>query len=1375
MKNKIKISLLTIFSMLLVQGIYAYKQYPTNLGDNSGSGSGNHRETAEACQASAGATDLDLNNVRARINTGGDMWWDLQGTARYEIPKGSRKCSMFSGSLWMAGVDVNGQLKCAAQRYRNNGNDFWSGPLTTDGTASIDAATCVKYDKHFKITRADVNQFVAYKLDPNSMPGYTVPPIIKDWPAHGDVSMGQDYYLAPFFDNDGDGTYNTDNGDYPLYDLKGTVDCHKSDGDRILFGDMTLWWVFNDKGNIHSETGGAPIGMEIRAQAFAFATNDEINNMTFYNYQMINRSTYTLTNTYFSQWADTDLGESKDDFVGCDVQRGLGYCYNGTEVDGTGKPTEYGSNPPAIGIDFFQGPYMDKDGLDNPKGIDEGINGVNFGDGVVDNERFGMKRFVFHNNTGSGAPWAITDPDKAVEYYQLLQGIWKDGTVMMYGGNGYISGAGTCGPRAKFMFPGNTDPLHWGTDYQIPNCNPDNWTEETVHNTPYDRRFMHSAGPFTLKPGAVNFITVGVPWARAASGGPAASVQLLKAADDKCQRLFDNCFKVVNGPDAPDMAVQEMDKEIILTLSNPTFSNNYAEMYPYRTDGTVAEFDFSIITPQGQTVRYDSLFRFQGYQIFQLKDNTVTLAEAFNARNGGYDPDKVRIVAQCDIKDNVSRLINYYFDETLGANVPVEAVNGENKGIKHSFRILNDEFATGDKRLINHKKYYYIAISYANNEFKKYNPMDGASLDGQKMPYKAGRKSPIGAIRMLTAIPHDPTPDVDGTAFMAPYGYGPKITRIEGQGNGGLILDLTPESENELLAITQSPYIIYHPQYQNARGPISVKVIDPLNVPDANFTLKFLKGTLNAKDSIVGAKWTLTNETTGKIYTSEKAICVAYQKPFVQMGVYYNPQPYEQIIPEIGLSVTIQQTFNPGDFHADSLLFSDNFGLLESSLTYADSSKQWLGAVPDMDGSGDFDWICSGAVDGHDYSVLSPTKHWMDEKQVFEKMVGGNIAPYRLALASNSGNAPAYFTNFAMNQLSAISSVNIVFTADKDKWTRCPVIELCPDVPLSEGSAQKFGLRKGASRDKDGNTGTPEATDNGTHPYGMSWFPGYAINIETGERLNIMFGEDSWMVGERGRDMWFNPTSNYATDLGSTLFGGKHYMYVMGHNSDTTISGKPCSVPAYDKGNYIWSKLSSTPSNWKWVYRDAMYVTMPMAVRGREADWLSNDAKIRIRVAKPYKPKYAIDGASSPQNKNMPMYTFNTSDIATKKNDPAIAKASLYKINVVPNPYYAYSSYERSQLDNTVKITNLPNKCSITIFTLSGTLVRKYEVDKAGITLPRASGSIEPKTSIDWDLKNEAGIPIASGIYLIHVNVEGVGERTIKWFGTLRPVDLDSF
>ena len=50
-----------------------------------------------------------------------------------------------------------------------------------------------------------------------------------------------------------------------------------------------------------------------------------------------------------------------------------------------------------------------------------------------------------------------------------------------------------------------------------------------------------------------------------------------------------------------------------------------------------------------------------------------------------------------------------------------------------------------------------------------------------------------------------------------------------------------------------------------------------------------------------------------------------------------------------------------------------------------------------------------------------------------------------------------------------------------------------------------------------------------------------------------------------------------------------------------------------------------------------------------------------------------------------------------------------------------------------------------------------------------------PITSLDWDLKNQAGIPIASGLYIVHVDVPGVGEKILKFFGVLRPVDLDAY
>jgi hypothetical protein len=48
-------------------------------------------------------------------------------------------------------------------------------------------------------------------------------------------------------------------------------------------------------------------------------------------------------------------------------------------------------------------------------------------------------------------------------------------------------------------------------------------------------------------------------------------------------------------------------------------------------------------------------------------------------------------------------------------------------------------------------------------------------------------------------------------------------------------------------------------------------------------------------------------------------------------------------------------------------------------------------------------------------------------------------------------------------------------------------------------------------------------------------------------------------------------------------------------------------------------------------------------------------------------------------------------------------------------------------------------------------------------------------TAITWDMKNQARVPIASGIYIIHVDAGELGEKVLKWMGIMRELDLDSF
>src|SRR5688572_17872152 len=319
-----------------------------------------HAISQSQCNLPIAQADLDINNVRTTILVGGDMWWDVSNP-KYEVPKGSGKHSLYAGALWIGGYDVVGQLKVAGQTYRQSGGDFWGGPLDT-ASVTITPDKCNAYDRHWKVSKEDVQEFIDNPASATND--------IKNWPGNGDGASNEGVYLAPFVDVDGNGEYNYQSGDYPGYNLSGTYPTIPGVNTRVcndyLFGDQTIWWVFNDIGNIHTATGGDPIGLEVRAQAFSFQTNDEINNMTFYKYQIINRSNTTLEDTYFGQWVDPDLGHADDDYVGCDVGRGLGFCYNGDAEDE--NASGYGLNPPAVGVDFFQGPVADHtDLVDNDK------------------------------------------------------------------------------------------------------------------------------------------------------------------------------------------------------------------------------------------------------------------------------------------------------------------------------------------------------------------------------------------------------------------------------------------------------------------------------------------------------------------------------------------------------------------------------------------------------------------------------------------------------------------------------------------------------------------------------------------------------------------------------------------------------------------------------------------------------------------------------------------------------------------------------------------------------------------------------------------------------------------------------------------------
>lgn len=1385
-----------LVAFLIALPLMAYKYtgpYPhgDSGGSQDGTNSGAAMTKAANCPPATGLRDLEWNNVRALIETGGSMWQDRSiSRAAYEVPKDGGVSSLYAGALWLGGISPDQQLKLAAITFRARGNDYWAGPLTTDGSAEVNEAICQEWDRFFVSLRQDAQLHRQYfdavaegTVETEFPDGYIIPQYFFEYPGNGNVALGQDFFLAPFYDYDGNTIYDPTAGDYPWYDFLQEINCaERRREDQVpLFGDQTYFWIFNDKGNVHSESQGQPIGIEIRAQAFAFSTNDEINNMTFYNYVIINQGTQTLGNTYFGVWVDPDVGTAIDDYVGCDVQRGLGYAYNGDAFDEPSVSSPgYGANPPAVGVDFFEGPYQDSDGIDNPLttnfanavdslGIPYAGIGIGYGDGVIDNERFGMRRFVYYNN---GSNPINGEPFTPIHYYNYMQGIWKNSQKMLYGGDGV--NIGTIDVEADYMFPGETDPINWGTGgIQV-----DPWTEQTAGNPPQDRRFIQSAGPFTLLPGDYNNITIGVTWARATGGDPFESVKVMQIADDKAQALFDNCFEIVSGPDAPDVTIQELDREVILYLTNDNrTSNNFNEEF--------IGFDPGIPPALVDGTELDTLQRsytFQGYQIYQLRDRDVSVSDLG-------DINRARLLFTVDKKDSIDVVINYELDPTMGVPVPQLMANGENQGIRHSFRFREDAFAQGDNRLINHKTYYYIVLAYGVNNYLDFNPVTG---EGQDEQLKASRVAANGgAIRVATGIPHKPSVANGGTILNSAYGDGVPITRLEGRGNSRNNMDISPESEADILQNIIAQELTYLP----GRGPVNIKVVDPLNVPSAEFELRLAPDNANINQGDT-AFWTLTNLTMlndgdpsnddDAVFTTSKAISILN----------------EELLLDWGISITFDQYY-----YLNNGSFTEPIG--QGRIRFADSTRPWLLGIPDQEGFTELNWIragtqnAEGSTPEEDVFNDQLPGNPLDEDQLYEGILGGTWSPFALVsytdlITPTGATSPVYVPSVAPTSsalrgpitsdgdISGLNNVDIVITRDKSKWTRCPVFEMQPVGNLAQNllndgvSPEKMRLRRHPSVDKNGRTGAQggnanEATLNGEQPVGMGWFPGYAIDVGTGERLNMAFGEDSWLAADNGRDMIWNPSSRISSPLGSTVYaGGQHWIYVFKNNRFENPGVNPSNrMPAYDEGRFMYANLETqnTGATRFRVFRSCTWVGssrlnpdydyLPI-----EQGLIPNDVRVSLRVHKPYR-KYSpvsptFNNPDGSENNWNPLYTFHTRDVATVTGDRETLTSVLDEINVVPNPYYAFSGYETSKLDNRVKVTNLPEVCTVSIYNLSGTLIRQYQ-------------KADPLTSLDWDLKNEVNVPIAGGVYLIHVDVPGVGEKILKWFGVMRPTDLDNF
>ena len=294
-----------------------------------------------------------------------------------------------------------------------------------------------------------------------------------------------------------------------------------------VLGDRMMFCVFNDMTDHANVFTTLPIGLEVSLTAFGFNRPGALGNTLFFRYRFTNKSSRPLDSAFVAMAFDPDNGDGNDDYIGCDTTSGVGYVFNGDNYD-----TKYGSEVPALGCDFFQGPIVDAPGET-----------AVLPDGTVltDKRILPMTSFLGydkHSGTGMGDP-SLYDPRGGQMAYDYANGVLANGEPWLDPATGLAS-----------KFPYSGDPvLNTG------------WLMSSSRK-PRDVRMGVASGPFMLAPNDTKEIVIGLIVGQGSDH--LSSISLMKHYDRQAQAAFDSNFDIPSLPPVPRVSVAQDDGEIML-------------------------------------------------------------------------------------------------------------------------------------------------------------------------------------------------------------------------------------------------------------------------------------------------------------------------------------------------------------------------------------------------------------------------------------------------------------------------------------------------------------------------------------------------------------------------------------------------------------------------------------------------------------------------------------------------------------------------------------------------------------------------------------------------------------------------------------------
>lgn len=278
-------------------------------------------------------TVTKLKNVFSPTPGSFETYWEVPSPSQPNLLSAGGAIGVHTSAPWIRG-EHQGSRYYSVPTYASIATATplrpWAGP----NAAVLDDAFHQRYYRVWRLDRAQVQEHIASW----NAPGYSMPVDIRDWPGNGDTSNGEPALLAPFMDLDGDGVYEPELGEYPVFR-----------GEQAIYSIQ------------HTVTGGIegpllpvlPLDLHISAYAYGGVT-DALDHTVFMNYLYVNRSDSTFENVRFGQFADFDISCAYDDMVGCDSTRSLFYATSSPQFDiNCPDVLGYGPQPPAMGARFL--------------------------------------------------------------------------------------------------------------------------------------------------------------------------------------------------------------------------------------------------------------------------------------------------------------------------------------------------------------------------------------------------------------------------------------------------------------------------------------------------------------------------------------------------------------------------------------------------------------------------------------------------------------------------------------------------------------------------------------------------------------------------------------------------------------------------------------------------------------------------------------------------------------------------------------------------------------------------------------------------------------------------------------------------------------